>query len=126
MKKEAAAVALLLVIFSAAIWNNRHLKGLTESLSGQAAVLYDAVERGSWAEADAAAAALTERWEDAEKYTHVFIRHGEIDAVTNTVCTLRAAVRARDTQAVWASSLQLRTTLSGIRKTERLRLGSIF
>lgn len=126
MLKEWCAGALLLLILLLAGWNLRHLDGLTEELlllSSQAA---GAAAAEDWTAAASLAAELRTRWDGAEAYTHVFIRHPEIDAVTDAVCTLEGAAQGRDTAAYTGALHIFIAHLTSIRGMERPTFGSIF
>ena len=60
-----------------------------------------------------------------DKYTHVFIRHGEIDAVTDAFCSLLGAIKSRDTSDIFMAQLTLHSRLNELVEMERVTPGSI-
>ena len=83
MKKAVAAAILLALLFGAAAWNIAHIDSLTGSLTASAdkALAYCRAEDYDAAE-DALREAI-ERWYGAENYTHIMIRHAEVDSATD-------------------------------------------
>ena len=125
MKKEWFALLLLSAVILGSVLNLRFLRGFTAELEERVAEACTEAEEENWAQAEEKAAEAMTRWTGSDKYTHVFIRHGEIDAVTDGFCTLIGAVRSRDQSAVYAARLALCSRLAGIYEMERLTPGSI-
>ena len=65
-----------------------------------------------------------ERWRGAEGYTHIFIRHSEIDAVWDAFFELNAALRGAQ-EADESLYLDLLYHLDSLARMEELLLGSI-
>ena len=126
MKKELAAAALLLLILCVSLWNVRHLSLLTDELGSRTGLALSAAESGNWAAAEAASDTLLRRWQDAETYVQVFIRHPDIDAVSDALVSLAGAVRSRDADACRMAAFSISSRLHSIRKSETPSLGSIF
>lgn len=126
MKKEWFAIALLAVIFAGSFWNLRHLSELTEGLLQLTETSFRAADEEDWAIAASAAEAAEKRWTDADPYTHIFIRHPEIDAVTDAFCSYRGAVTGREPGELFGTYLSLCEHLRSLRGMEQLSFGSIF
>ncbi len=126
MKKEALAVLLLGSIALLSIWNLRHLDRLTDPLLLLAEEAYLQAEAGNDTEAAEAARQAEAAWLEAGSYTHVFLRHPEVDAVTDAFCAFRGAIAGGDGGEVFGAYLSLKTHLSAIREMEQPRLGCIF
>ncbi len=125
MKKEWFALLLLIAIIFGAAMNLRFLRSFTEKLELDVADAADAGDRKDWASAEMIASAAMECWTRADKYTHVFIRHGEIDAVTDGFCSLLGAIRSQDHGSLYSAQIALRSRLLGLYEMERLKPGSI-
>ena len=125
MKKEWFALLLLIAIIFGAALNLRFLRSFTEELEQDVADAADAGEREDWETAETIASASMEYWTGADKYTHVFIRHGEIDAVTDGFCSLLGAIRSQDHGSLYSAQIALRSRLLGLYEMERLKPGSI-
>ena len=126
MKKELAAAALLLLIFCASLWHLRHLRLLLDELQTRTDLTTAAAEASQWDIAAAASDALLLRWQNAEGYTQVFIRHPDIDAVSDALVSLISAVRSQDADACRTAAFSIQNRLLAIRKAETPTLGSIF
>lgn len=126
MKKELAAAVLLFLILSTALWNVHHLGLLLDELETCSGLAMAAAELESWAEAETAVDALMRRWQSAETYAQVFIRHPDIDAVSDALASLQSAVRSQDANACRTAAFTVSTRLGSIRKAETPSLGSIF
>ncbi len=125
MKKEWFALLLLLGIILGSVLNLRFLRNFTQELGQEVAEAAEAGEQERWDAAEELAAVAMERWTEADKYTHVFIRHGEIDAVTDGFCSLLGAIRSQDHGSLYANQIALRSRLLGLYEMERLKPGSI-
>lgn len=126
MKKELAAAALLLLILCASLWNLRHLDLLLDELDIGSELALSASEAGNWSEAETAVTALVARWQKSETYVQIFIRHADIDAVSDLLTALRGAVRSQDADACRTAAFSVSMRLDSIRKAETPSLGSIF
>ncbi|MBR4703869.1 MAG: DUF4363 family protein [Oscillospiraceae bacterium] len=126
MKKEVLAIILLGAIGILSVWNLRHLDRLTAPLLALTEEAFLAAQAGNKAEAAEKALLAEEAWLDAGAYTHVFLRHPEVDAATDAFCSFRGAIVGGDPGEIYGAYLSLRMRISGIREMEQLRLGCIF
>ena len=62
----------------------------------------------------------------AGNYTHIFIRHTDIDALTAAFCDYRGAIAGRETGEIYAVYLRLSTGIRSLQSMEKLSAGSIF
>ena len=125
MKKEWFALLLLLGIILGSVLNLRFLRSFTGELEQQVADAAAAGEQEEWDAAEEMAASAMEYWMQKDKYTHVFIRHGEVDAVTDGFCSLLGAIRSHDQGSLYSTQIALRSRLYGLYEMERLKPGSI-
>lgn len=126
MKKELVALALLLLILAGNVWNQRRLETLTSGLETLAEEAYASARKGHWQEAAEAVQEAEQRWTDADPYTHIFIRHTDIDALTAAFCDYRGALTGRDEGDILAAYLRLTAGLRSLLAMEKLSAGSIF
>ena len=126
MKKEIVAFTLLLLILAGNIWNQHRLDELTAGLLSLTESAYTAALARDWTEASLAAEASEKRWLEADRYTHIFIRHTDIDALTEAFCDFRGAVAGQETGELLASYLRLKALLTSLRGMENLSIGSVF
>ena len=126
MKKEIVALTLLLLILAGNIWNQHRLDELTAGLLSLTESAYTAALARDWTEASLSAEASEKLWLDADRYTHIFIRHTDIDALTEAFCDFRGAVAGQETGELLASYLRLKALLTSLRGMEKLSIGSVF
>ena len=125
MKRELGALILLLALFGAAAFNIRAADRLTDEIETHLGRSEKALLAGDRAYAETELEAALRIWRSAEHYTHIFIRHGEIDAVTDTFCSLLGAIKSRDTSDIFMAQLTLHSRLNELVEMERVTPGSI-
>lgn len=124
MKKEILALSLLLLLFAASLFNIRTFDRLCLDIAGQVSASAEAMEKG---ETDAAREHLNNAlstWLDADSYTHIFIRHPEIDSTADAFYELGQALEEKS-ESCRAAYDKLLYHLESIRTMEHLRFGSI-
>ena len=126
MKKELVALALLLLILAGNVWNQHRLETLTSSLETLAEEAFASARKGHWQQAAEAAQEAEKRWTDADPYTHIFIRHTDIDALTAAFCHYRGALAGREEGDILAAYLRLTAGLRSLLAMEKLSAGSVF
>lgn len=125
MKRELAAALLLLVLFAGSLWNVRCLDALTDELEQTLTRSLEAARSGDFPRAKEALDDAIDRWVRADPYTHIFIRHPEIDATSDAFFELKEALGEQDLPAAEAGFDKLLYHLSSIDEMEHPRLGSI-
>lgn len=126
MKKELLALALLAAVVFLSIWDLRYLDRLTGPLLAMTEEACSLARAGKAAEAEETARRAQEAWLKAGPYTHVFLRHPEVDAVSDAFCAFRGAIAGGGPGELTGAYLSLQSRLRGIREMEQPRLGSIF
>ena len=125
MKKEIFALSLLLLLFAASLFNIRAFDRLCLDIAGQVSASAEAMEKG---ETDAAREHLNNAlstWLDADSYTHIFIRHPEIDSTADAFYELRQELESENSESCRSAYDKLLYHLESIRTMEHLRFGSI-
>ena len=100
-------------------------RGFTGELAGTVESSRAAFEDADYGRAEALLRGALSEWEGAEGYTHIFIRHSEIDATADAFCAALGSVAARDASAA-GDYEALIYRLRGLYGMERLTPGSIF
>ena len=85
MKKAVAAAVLLALLFGAAAWNISHIDSLTGSLTASADEALAHCRAEDYDAAEDALREAIERWYGAENYTHIMIRHAEVDSAKQRI-----------------------------------------
>ena len=125
MKKEGLAITIILFVILGSVLNLRYLKSLIHELDAQTNEAVSEAEAENWTTSEALASDVMMQWMKMDKYTHVFIRHGEIDAVTDAFCSLLGAIKSRDTSDIFMAQLTLHSRLNELVEMERVTPGSI-
>ena len=124
MKRELAAGALLLLLMAGAWWNIRAVDRLTGELLAGLDASQAADEQGDHLAAQAALDKALNRWLEADSYTHIFIRHAEIDSTADAFYELQAQLLTGEGNSSAAFD-KLRYHLDSIQRMEHPSLGSI-
>lgn len=126
MKKCILAAVLLAALIALSVWNIRYLDAFTGELNAGVELA-----RRQWRDDNFPAAAETLRgtidlWRSRDGYTHILIRHSEIDATSDVFYELLASVLEEDAAEAEAHSEMLFYHLSSILEMERVTLKSVF
>ncbi|MCD8066065.1 MAG: DUF4363 family protein [Oscillospiraceae bacterium] len=126
MRNMYTGFAVLLAALALGLWSTAHLDSLTDDMH----VLVTKSQEYALDENSAAAAEALLRaadlWEAEEWYTHVFVRHTEVDAVSDAVYELLGSLLNEEWGETTGGYEKLRYHLESIRKLEHLSVGSIF
>lgn len=126
MKKAVFALLLLSSLTLLAAWNLRHLEKLTGELTAGIDAARQHCRQGDYAAAESSLDAALDRWLRSDGYTHVFIRHSEIDTATDMFCDLRGCILAEDSKGAEAEAEKLIRRLRSICAMERISVKSVF
>jgi len=124
MKKEILAVSILLLLAAGSIYNIIFVDSMTDSLLG----LVD-ISRQLCADKDYTSASITlqksiDLWLSYDAYAHIFLRHQEIDSVTDAYYELLDALENGNDccEALYST---LKYHLKSLSDIERPTIGSI-
>ena len=124
MKKEIIALLLLVLLFAASLFNIWYFDRLCLDIAGEVNASSDALERGDMDAAQEHLNSALHTWLDADSYTHIFIRHPEIDSTADAFYELGQALE-ENSESCRAAYDKLLYHLESIRTMEHLRFGSI-
>lgn len=125
MKREIIASALLVLLCIGAWMNVRTLDALVGDMANDLSLSAQAAREGQTALADERLNAALDRWLKADGYTHVFIRHAEIDAISDAFYELRGQLLSGEADGLDALYGKLLYHLDSIDRIEHLSLKSI-
>ncbi len=125
IKKEMLALSLLLALIGAAVWNLIFLHRMTESIRDDILSSREYAAAGDYSDAVGKLDAALDIWLSSESYTHIFIRHSEIDGTTDAFYELKAALLSCDDGYAGAYE-KLEYHIDSIEGMEQFTLGSIF
>jgi len=126
VKKELLAAGLLAAMLIAAFVNIHYICRLTGEVADLSALAEDAAVCGDWEGAARYAQRAIDRWSAADSYTHIVLRHGEIDAVSDALYDLLAETCAESSGSAEAAAQRAAYHLNSIAGMERIRFGSLF
>lgn len=124
MKKEIIALLLLVLLFAASLFNIWYFDRLCLDIAGEVKASAVALERGDMEAAQEHLNSALHTWLDADSYTHIFIRHPEIDSTADAFYELGQAME-ENSESCRAAYDKLLYHLESIRTMEHLRFGSI-
>lgn len=125
MKKELLALALLAAFFGGALYNIRYMDSLSDRLTAQVEKSRAYMEAGNTGDADEALREAIDLWMGSDGYTHIFIRHPEIDSATDAFYELLSDVDAGDEKAAGGAFDKVEAHLWSIASMEHIKIGSI-
>ena len=126
MKKEIAAAVILALVFIGVLVNIKVAGNIILSLEEDVTAAYESAEKGDFDRAKPQLDAAVEHWMSLDGYTHIFIRHSEINSTTQAYFQLKSDIYAEDMGAVEGSYGLLISTLDSLMTMEQLSFGSIF
>lgn len=126
MKKGVFALLALALLFSLSLWNIRHLDRLTADMESDIDQSRTYCESGNFSAAEASLRSALQTWTDAEGYTHVFIRHAEVDAASDAFFEALTALRCRDEDETLGALDKLLYHLHSIDTMEHVTLKAVF
>ena len=126
MKKEIAAAVILALLFIGVIVNIHVASNIILDLKEDVTAAYESAQKGDFDRAKPQLDAAVEHWMSLDGYTHIFIRHSEINSTTEAYFQLKSDIYAEDMGAVEGSYGLLMATLDSLMTMEQLSFGSIF
>ena len=126
MKKYWVGILLLAGMLGGILLHIRHLETMIGELTDQVDKAQIHAEQGDYSAAGEEISQAMNHWERAGHYTHIFIRHTEIDSTTDAFCDLLGALAAEDAGECRGAFRKLYAHLTNIAKMERVSVGSIF
>lgn len=126
MKKEWIAFALLLLLFGGTLLNIRVCNSYMDKLKYEVKQVYESAEKGDFESSKSQLDAAVRYWLSLDGYTHIFIRHTEIDATTEAFFGFMSDIQAEDADSAKGSYGLLTAQLDSLITMEMISLGSIF
>ena len=126
MKKAVIALVLLGLLAGVSLYNIRYLDRFTSRMEAQVQR-----SRACWVLGDTSGAirelslALAD-WYGSESYTHVFIRHSEVNDVTDAFYDVFAALSGEDAASAGSQYDRLIAHLDSIDTMEHITVKSVF
>ena len=125
MRKEAAAALGLILLLVIAQWNIRAVDRLTGQILTRLERSEQALEAGSPGVARRELDTALELWLSADGYTHIFLRHAEIDAASDAFYELHEKLNEAAPESCSPVYDKLRYHLESIAAMEHVSLRSV-
>ena len=125
MKKEIIAVLLLVLLFVLTLVNIQVVDRLTGTLLDMLDTAELDIQNENLDAAAQKAQAAAELWLQADAYTHIFIRHSEIDSTTDAFYELLIQLQSGESGGALGALSLLRAHLTSIAGMEHISLGSV-
>lgn len=126
MKQEISSIVILLLLLVGSLVNIRYLDSVTEEMLSLADEAMDFAHAGDFSAAVQKAENAANYWAELDGYTHIFIRHPEIDATTDALCDLLGELYAGNVYEAQGAHRKLREHLLSLSGIEHITLGSVF
>lgn len=126
MKKEIAALALLAALLSGGLYNTHYLRTFTGGLADTLNLSRAYCENGEYALALDLAREAEGAWHARELYAGIFIRHTEIDAVSDGFYSLLGELESDEPGAAKGLYAGLIAHIESLYDMERITLRSVF
>lgn len=125
MKKEIIAVAALVILLGLSVFNIYHMDNLAQELLIHVDASQNFAENGDFDSAEEELRKAIDLWAASDGYTHIFIRHPEIDGATDAFYELLSDVRSGDLEASVGSYEKVQAHIKSIAGMEHITIGSI-
>lgn len=125
MKKELIAFIALLFLIAFVSYNVRYISTVTEELSGYIEASQAAYTAADYDTAETQLRHAIDIWSSSGAYTHIALRHSDIDSVTASFYDLLSEVYAQS-QQVYGGYENILAELSHLAEMETPHIGSIF
>lgn len=125
MRREYTAMIILAILMLGAWLNLRHMDSLTKRIEAKLELSQKAAEQGSMDISEKALLDALDMWLGADGYTHIFIRHSEIDAISDSFYDLYDALLSGETDALAPAYEKLIYHLESVNDIEHLSLRSL-
>ena len=126
MKKEIIAGAMLVLILALSLVNTCAIGYLCDDISASITRAGELAQEGDWDGSEAAIGEAIGLWERCEGYTHVVLRHTDIETLSDDFYELLEHIYSQDVGGVRGAVELVNGHLTGIKDMEKLRFGSIF
>ena len=114
MKKEWCAAGIILLLIAGSIWNVVHLQDLAGRITMHILSAETAQAEGQPEKARQELQLALEIWLDADGYTHVFIRHAEIDSTSDAFYEALTALAGGEAEEFRSACDKLRYHIDSI------------
>ena len=125
MKKMWWAIAALVLLFAATLYNSHYISSVTKSLSKQLTGAEQLAEAGKWEEAEALTLQAQADWEKHAGYFYTVLRHSDTDAVQTNFRKTLEFLYTQEGGEYSSANAELMTQIELLSDMERLTLRNV-
>ena len=118
MKKEIFSISLLAVMLITAFINIWCINKLTDEMTVLITESADAAKAENWTRAEECAELAEKTWYEKDGYTHIVLRHSEIDTVSDALYEFLSYIYERDALGTASGAKKVIYHLDSIYKME--------
>lgn len=126
MKKEIITGCFLIIMLAAAFVNIHYLDKLTDNVTKLIEESEAYAEKNDWDQAERKAEEAAKRWSDSDPYTHLVLRHSEIESATDAIYAYMEHIYAREKEGAKGAAQAAISRLKSLTSIEMIKPGSIF
>lgn len=126
MKKEFIAGCVILALIIGAVVNVQYLRNLSSELTDHIQQARDASTEEAFDRAERELRKALDTWLDADGYTHIFIRHSEIDSTSDAFYDALSCIAEQDGEGAAAACEKLQYHIDSIVSMEHVTVKSVF
>lgn len=126
MKKEIIIACLLVLLLSLAIVNIHFMNKLTDNITFLVEEAQEYAQAEDWPNAEKKAEEAARLWTHSDTYTHIVLRHSEIEEATDALFSFLEQIYAKEPGASKGAAKAATARLNSISSIEQIKLGSIF
>ena len=125
MKRLWIALALMIAVFCAIMFNSHYLGKFTRELTGLLTQAEVQAEAGRWEEAGELTQAASRLWDEQDFYLHVMLRHSDTDQIHTLFQEVREFLQYQKQGEYSAANARLITLLDLLYGAEQLNLNNV-
>lgn len=126
MKKEMIIGCFLIVLLAAALINIHFLNSLTDTVTQLIEESEKSAEQRDWEKAEKKAEDAANLWSNSETYTHLVLRHSEVESATDAIYAYMQQVYAKEGGSAKGAARAAISRMKSISSIEQIKFGSIF
>ncbi|SHH53839.1 protein of unknown function [Sporobacter termitidis DSM 10068] len=126
MKKEIFIGCFLVLMLAAAIVNIHFLTKLTDNVVNLIEDSEKYAGQGDWETAEKKAEEAARLWSDSDTYTHLVLRHPEVETAMDAIYGFMEEIYAKEEGAAKGAAEAAISRMQSISAIEQIKIGSIF
>lgn len=126
MKKEIIIACFLVLLLSLAVVNIHFMNKLTGNVTALIEEAQGYARAEDWTRAEKKAEEAAFLWTNSDTYTHLVLRHPEVEAATDAIYGFLQEIYAKEPGAAEGAAKAASARLNSISSIEQIKFGSIF